>query len=183
MIDINPQKLRRHNLAEFRTEFLKNQDDAAVSWFTGIPDDMFRHRVEQVAGESWQSLARKWEAAGWGTDARFSDRMFARVLLRALGELYPDNAVEKVLDEAGQFVMFARAALGHGTASSNLPGRPLSWAEVQKFGAGQPDHNSTWGGSRGLALRLVTLCQVSDGGFSWELLDGSSAPQNPAEHK
>jgi hypothetical protein len=146
-----------HTLEQFREEFLKNLDDAAVSWFSGIPNSLFAHRVEQVAHESWESLARKWEAAGWGTDPRFSDREFAKILLRVLSDFYPGDSVQKVLEEATEFVKQARI---------NQSGRILSWDEVQQFAAGQPDK---WG-RKYLALRFVTLMQTADG-FSWELLE------------
>lgn len=149
-----------HTLAQFRDEWIKNLDDSAVRWFSGIPESLFAHRVEKVAGESWKSLARKWEAAGWGSDPRFSDRQFAKVLLRALSDLCPGDDLEKVLQDSCEFVMRAR---------SNQSGRILSWSEVQTFTAEQ-NQNQNWGGGRDLALRLTILCQTEDG-FSWELLD------------
>jgi hypothetical protein len=115
------------------------------------------------------------ESKGWGTDPRFSDREFAESLLRVLGKLYPGDSVENVLDEAVHFVMEARAALG--TVSSDLPGRILSWEEVGKFVAKQPDQNSKWGGKAEVALRFVTLMQTAEG-VSWELIDGAPARSN-----
>ena len=70
---------------------------------------------------------------------------------------YPGDSVQKVLEEATEFVKRARI---------NQSGRILSWDEVQQFAAGQPDK---WG-RKYLALRFVTLMQTADG-FSWELLE------------
>jgi hypothetical protein len=163
-----------HSLAELREEWIKNLDESAVRYFS-VPDSLFIHRFEQVAKESWQSAALKMESKGWGTDPRFSDREFAESLLRVLGKLYPGDSVENVLDEAVHFVMEACAALG--TVSSDLPGRILSWEEVGKFVAKQPDQNSKWGGKAEVALRFVTLMQTAEG-VSWELIDGAPARSN-----
>jgi hypothetical protein len=124
-----------------------------LSWF-------FRPRESLQSGVIAEQIRREWEAAGWGSDPRFSDRQFAKVLLRALGDLYPGDHLEKVLQGSGEFVMQAR---------SNQSGRILSWSEVKTFAAEQ-NQNQNWGGGRDLALRLTILCQTADG-FSWELLD------------
>jgi hypothetical protein len=150
----------RHTLGQFQQEWVKNLSDSGVRWFTGISDSLFCHRFEQVAHESWEHAALQMEKQGWGTDPRFSDREFAESLLRVLGKRY-GNDLENVLDEAISFVKQVRA-------SSNPPGRIVSWDEVQKH-----EQNSKFAYSS-LALRFVTLMQVADG-FSWELINGWAA--------
>ena len=107
-----------------------------------------------------EQTRREWEARGWGTDPRFPERQFAKVLLLALCGLYPGDDLEKALQESCEFVMQER---------SNQSGRIQNWSEVKTFTAKQ-NQNQNWGGGRDLALRLTILCETADG-FSWELLD------------